>query len=249
MIDAEIENFESFQKAMRTGEKVAARGLWHGTSRALGRYRRHFLENTPVGIGGKKSKKGIADPNRTSPIGRKFLFKVKPPTPPNARRFSSNHVRGVKEVAGDIGTQSEAAESLEKGPTIRRRGPGYLGIPIAIPGNPNSMKQKAGASKARAKPSWRNLGEVLRKKRNQYNFQFQKKGSRTIVWARHKKSEARPFPFMLLIKQVKMKKGQLKFFSLWPAFIRHPKGVLDAYDKEIQKQIDNFNRRIRQRRF
>jgi hypothetical protein len=242
MIDIfpDLQNLKSFQEAMATGETVMARGLWHGTSRALGGFRKEFLKRTPANIRGKNSAnpRGAASAGKMPPIGRSFIWQVHPPTPPKARRHSSSHVKSVKQISGNIGTRSEAAESMEEGKKIQAKGP-YLGIPIVLSGNVNAKKRRAGEVQPRAKPSWRTVGEILKPGglRTAYNFQWQVKGSYTILWARHKKSGAKPFPVMLLIKRVQMKKDGLRYYKLWKAMKSE---TLERYDKEITKALKSM---------
>lgn len=237
MILAKIENLDSFKDAMRSGEKVAARALWHGTSQSLARFRRdQFLPKTPANIRGKKSGNPRGrSAGRYPGIARTFRWTVSPPTPPQAKKFSSDHVKGVKEVAGEISTTSEAAESMEEGATITPKG-AWLGIPIVSGfGSPNARKKRAGESKPRALPSWRTVSSILKKRA--YNFQFQDKGSYMILWARHKDSSARPIPVMLLTKRVQMKKDGLQFFDLFTQFRSR---VIETYDHQLRKQLQKL---------
>lgn len=235
-IHADIQNLKSFKKAMASSEVVLARGLWHGTSRSLGGFRKDFLAKTPANIRGKKSGNagGAGASSQPPPIGRSFRWQMFPPTPPGGKFGSSGHVKTVKSVSGEIGTRSTAAESMEEGGVITASGP-YLGIPIVKPGNDNAKRRRSGELRPRAKPSWRKTADILKK--TAYNFQFQVKGTYTILWARHKKTEAKPFPVMLLIKRIEMKKDGLEFFKI---FEKMKPETLRRYDKEIIKQLDRL---------
>lgn len=237
MILAEIENLDSFKAAMRAGEKVAARGLWHGTSQSLARFRRdQFLKKTPAHIRGRKSANPrTRNTGKKPPIGRTFLWSVSPKTPPKATKFSSDHVKSVKEVSGQIGSDSEAAYAMEKELTIRPKKGAWLGLPVVShPSADNAAKKKSGQRYQRVKPSWRVLRQIL-KKRN-YNFQFQDRNQQLVVFARHKRSTAKPFVVMVLVPKVQMT-NVLKFEELFFGFRTR---IKETYESNLQKQLQKL---------
>jgi hypothetical protein len=240
----EISNLESFKRAMIEGEAIAARGLWHGTRRSLGAMRREFLESSPVNLLGRNRKSNPrGDPaGRIRTLGSTFRWTVEPKNPVKRRAWSSEHVKGLKTVTGSFQTASKAAESLEEGPTITTKG-AWLGIPIALEGNPNAAKRKKGQRSSRAKPSWRKTADILKKPG--YDFKFSPQGQKMLLYAKKKKPKnSRPFLVMLLVKKVNMKRGSLNFYKFGRKF--EPE-MLRRFDVELRKivkeVVKNANKR------
>lgn len=243
-LSMEITNLDSFKRAMIEGEAIAARGLWHGTRRSLAALRRDFLKSSPVDMGGRNRKSNPKrDPaGRIRTLGSTFRWVVEPKNPVKRQAWSSGHVKELKTVTGSFQTASTVAESLEEGPTITTNG-AWLGIPIALEGNPNAAKRKKGQRNSRAKPSWRKTSDILKKPG--YNFKFSPQGQKMLLYAKKKKPEnSRPFLVMLLVKKVNMKRGTLNFYGFGKKF--EPE-MLRRFDVELQKivkeVVKNANKR------
>jgi hypothetical protein len=239
-----ITNLKSFQRAMIEGESIAAQGLWHGTRRSLGAMRREFLKTTPVALGGRNRKSNPrtdpGGPIRT--LGSTFRWVVEPKNPVKRRSWSSEHVKSIRTVKGYFQTASKAAESLEEGSTITSKGP-WIGIPVALEGNPNTGKRKPGQRTPRAKPSWRRTSDIL--KQRGYDFKFSARPGHTLLYAKKKRPKnSRPFLVMLLVRRVHMKRGSLNFYKFGRKF--EPQ-VLRRFDEELRKIVRKVARNANKR--
>ena len=239
-LEAEITNLKSFQKAMDQGDAVVAQGMYVGTRRSMARFRSEFLKKTPAEIrkgNVKANPKG--QPGPTAGIGQRFRWVVHPENP-NKSSWSVDHVKNMGDVTGSLFTASKAAERLETPGTRTAKG-AWMGIPIALSGNPNTAKLRAGSKSYRAKPSWKTVRSIL--KRPGYEFKFQAKTGHTILWAK-KKGKSRPFPVMLLVRSIHMKKEYLQFFELFEKF--RPE-VIRRFDESLNEAIRKLIKYVNKR--
>lgn len=243
---AEIENLKSFQQAMNRSEAETARAAWTATRRSLARFRNEFLKDTPANIRGRKGGNPKRDARPTAGLGPKFRWKVKPEAPPRPRGsgFSKGeHVTKLNTVEGEFFTMSPAAKYLENPQTITAKG-AWMGIPIAVSGNPNTAPLRKGERKPRVRKGWRTVPQILRNHKRQYEFKFQAKVGHTIMWARRKNKAGPPFAVMLLVRRVTMTTSYLKFFDQFDQF--RP-GVVRRFDEEYKKALKRIAKHANKR--
>ena len=242
MIGIEIQNLKSVQRAFNEGESIFAQGLWRGTSRSLGAFRRDFLRDSPPIKRGitKRQAAGRPKSNAMPPLARGFRYEVNPPKPQKIKQGTGLHATKSASVNGNFGTTSTAAESLEKGGTITPSGK-WLGIPIVEgPSAPNAQRIRKGEQKPRAKRGWRKVRDILKKRR--FVATFEKTGNRIIVFVRDRKNpEAKPMAVMLLVKRVQMR-PVLNLFDLWNAYTPQ---ILIRFDKEMKAAVSDTYKRMR----
>ena len=242
MIGIEIQNLKSVQRAFNEGESIFAQGLWRGTSRSLGAFRRDFLKHSPPIKRGVTKRQAASGPgsNAMPPLARGFRYEVNPKKPQGIKQGTGLHAKKSASVNGNFGTTSTAAESLEKGGTITPKGK-WLGIPIVEGSSAvNAQRIRKGEQKPRAKRGWRKVRDIVKKRK--YVTTFEKTGNRIIVFVRDRKNpEAKPTAVMLLVKRIQMR-PVLNLFDLWNAYTPE---ILIRFDKEMKAAVADTYKRMR----
>lgn len=238
-----IEGLAGFRQLLLEAPDRFGEALYRGTRRSLGAFRRDFLAQTPAQIRGK----GNAPPNsgggRARTIGRGFRWEVSP------GEESQVQIR-ADQVSGGIFTESKAAHGLEVAGTVRPKRGLNLAIPITIPGKPNT------SARGGPKPSWKNLAQVYRTKRNQYGFFFLRKASggvTVMAQRRPKRPRGRPrddapkpsvepaFPIFYLTPEIVNEGNRLRFFQTW-------EGYQGEINRRFELEIDRVLKQVARER-
>ena len=226
-------NLPKVQRALAISPTEASRGLWSGTRRSLGGFRKDWLTAVPVNIKGRGRKApGGRKPGKT--VGGSFLWLVKP----NKR----GAVTRPEQIYGKIYSDSFAAHGLEVGGTAKGEGGHDLAIPIT--GSGAGHRETNTSASGRVKKSWKTVGLALKQRR--FQFSVVDRGEHSIIRARRrltkkqqksamgKKGAKIPrewVPIFILRRDVKLTPGRLRFFSFWA-------GTHDATLKRYEKEID-----------
>ena len=231
-----IPNLPQVQKLLKISPELAAKGMYRGTRRVLGGFRKDWLKSTPVHMKGKGAK-GPGNKRSGRNLGSTFLWNV---TPKNERQ-----VKNISQIGGELNTDSFAAHGLEVGGTIKGKS-GDLSIPITgLDALHRTVNTKANG---KVKARWKTVGRALSQK--SWQFKLIDRGRHQVILTRKKMTkkarkdsssrkigakERRPWcPVFRLVPSVTLKPGRLRFFSTWE---RLQAASLHRFVEELDKKL------------